>query len=213
MANILVLGGAGFIGYHLVRHLAKNSGHQIQIVDNLSRGEFDGDFESLLDNFSRVEFVAGDLTQPDTLDRLGGPFDQVYLLAGIVGVRNVESGPARVIQINTAIILNTLEWLRRVGCGRLLFASTSETYADSVKLGIAGVPTPETIPLVVSDIQQPRTTYALSKMLGEAAVSHYSQSCGFQAVIARFHNIYGPRMGFDHVVPELMQRISKRMEP
>ena len=67
--------------------------------------------------------------------------------------------------------------------------------------------------MAVTDIRHPRSTYALSKMVGEAAVSHYALSAGFDAVSARYHNIYGPRMGIDHVIPELMQRIHRRENP
>jgi UDP-glucose 4-epimerase/UDP-glucuronate decarboxylase len=144
---------------------------------------------------------------------LGGPFDHVYLLAGIVGVRRVQDDPIRVLRANTGIIFSALEWLADVGCGRLLFASTSETYAGSVQLGLAPVPTGEDVPLSVLDIQHPRATYALTKMLGEATVSHFACNSAFEAVIARFHNVYGPRMGMSHAVPELMQRIHRRMDP
>lgn len=213
MARVLILGGAGFIGYHLALHHSITCRDQVTLVDNLARGRLDQDLEHLLAPEGRAELVTADLTDPTSYDYLDGRFDLVYLLAGIVGVRNVESGPARVIHTNVSIILNTLEWLSRVGCGRLLFASTSEVYAGSVELGLAPVPTSEEVPLAIVDVQHPRATYGLSKMLGEAAVSHYSRSSGFEAVIVRYHNIYGPRMGYDHVIPELMQRISRALDP
>jgi len=213
MGKVLILGGAGFIGFNLTRHLAQNPDNHVQIVDNLSRGESDRDFVQFLENNPQVDFLTADLARPESFHKLDGPFDQVYLLAGIIGVRNVEANPARVIHTNTAIIMNTLEWLREVGCGRLLFASTSETYAGSVESGMAAIPTAEEVPLVIEDIQHPRATYALSKMVGEAAITHYSQAFGFEAVIVRYHNVYGPRMGFDHVVPELMQRINEKTDP
>ncbi len=213
LARVLVLGGAGFIGYHLTRHLAENTQDQITIVDNLSRGQLDNDLEDLLQGHPSVNLIVGDLTNSQTYDNLSGSFDQVYLLAGIVGVNNVERAPYRVLRTNSGIILNVFDWLARVGCGRLVFASTSEVYAGTVDLGIAQVPTDETVPVAVLDIQQPRSTYALTKMLGEAFVTHLAQSSEFEAVIVRFHNVYGPRMGLSHVVPELMQRIHKRMDP
>ena len=213
MAKVLVLGGAGFIGYHLVKRLAENLDHRITLVDNLSRGELDPALDEVLAKYPRVELVTGDLSAPDTLGRIGSPFDMVYLLAGMVGVRNVESDPAKVIHTNVTIILNTLEWVRKVGCGRLLFASTSETYAGSVSLGVAPIPTAENVPLAVLDVQHPRFSYAISKLLGEAAVTHYARTYGFEAVIVRYHNVYGPRMGFDHVIPELIERICQGQDP
>ena len=213
MARTLVLGGAGFIGYHLVRHLAESGQDRVTVVDNLSRGRLDRDMEQLLADHPQVELTTGDLTVPGTFGEIRGSFDRVYLLAGIVGVRNVEADPARVLQANTAIIMNTLEWIRQEGCGRLMFASTSETYAGSVESGIAPVPTAEEAPLAILDIQHPRYCYALTKMLGEAAVTHYSRKYSFEAAIVRYHNVYGPRMGFDHVIPELMERIYQRRDP
>ncbi len=213
MVKVLILGGAGFLGYHLGSYLARQPGYRITIVDNLSRGQIDVDLKEFLSQSPMVEMVMGDLTDPEIWGRTGGPFDHVYLLAGIVGVRRVETQPAGVIRTNVAIILNTLEWLARVGCGRILFASTSETYSGAVELGVVSVPTREDVPLAVLDIKNPRSTYAVTKILGETAAIHYAQSYGFEGVIVRYHNIYGPRMGFDHVVPELMERIWRQVDP
>ena len=213
LARVLILGGAGFIGYHLTKHLAENSSHQITIVDNLSRGELDQDLDTLLHRHPSVQLQVGDLTEMDVYSRLEGPFQQVYLLAGMVGVANVLEAPSRVIRTNTAIIFNALDWLAQTGCQRVLFASTSETYAGSVELGLAPVPTGEDVPLAVIDVQHPRFTYALTKMMGEAAVTHAARDCGRQDLIVRFHNVYGPRMGMSHVVPELMQRVHRQMDP
>jgi len=213
MAKVLILGGGGFIGYHLANRLALDSGNQITLVDDFSRHRLDTYLKEFLARTPNLRLTAGDLRDAGLLASIGGPFDQVYLLAGIVGVRNVESDAARVLHTNITIILNTLEWLKDRGCGRLFFASTSEAYSGSVDLGLAEIPTPEQVPLAVTDIQHPRSTYALSKMVGEAAVTHYALSAGFEAVSARYHNVYGPRMGVDHVIPELMQRIHQRIDP
>ena len=176
MAKILILGGAGFIGYHLASHIAALGGCHVTLVDNLSRGQLDPELTQLVADHTQIELVRGDITQYAFFDQLIHPFDHVYLLAGIVGVRNVQADPARVLYTNTSIILNTLEWVKRVGCGRLLFASTSESYASSIEQGIGPIPTPESVPVGATDIQHPRSTYAVTKMLGEAAVTHYSQS-------------------------------------
>ena len=191
MARVLVLGGAGFIGYHLVRHIAENNDGSIVLVDDLSRGKLDYELEQLLAAHPQIELRTGDLTRSDTFEQLGQPFDRVYLLAGIVGVRNVQLDPANVVHTNTSIILNTLEWLRRVGCGRLFFASTSEVYDGGMALGLSPLPTGETAAIAVVDVQMPRATYAITKLLGEAAVTHYACSHGFEAVVVRYHNITG----------------------
>ena len=91
------------------------------------------------------------------------------MLAAVVGVRNVERDPARVIRTNTLALMAVLDWLPAAG-ETLFFSSTSEVYAGSVGLGLAPVPTPEDVPLAIADAAAPRAAYAISKLLGEAAV-------------------------------------------
>jgi UDP-glucose 4-epimerase/UDP-glucuronate decarboxylase len=133
------------------------------------------------------------------------------MLVAVLGVRNVINEPARVLRVNTLSVMNLLDWIEPDE--RLFFASTSETYAGGVNAGFVPVPTPETVPLVIDDVTAPRSTYAISKMLGEAAVVHASRANGFPFVIGRFHNVYGPRMGTDHVVGEMSARALRRENP
>jgi UDP-glucose 4-epimerase/UDP-glucuronate decarboxylase len=134
------------------------------------------------------------------------------MLAAVVGVRNVEADPARVIRVNTLATLHLLEWLTP-RTGILFFASTSETYAGGVMTGTVPVPTPEDVPLTIPDIAAPRFAYAASKILGEAMALHASRAKNLHVVVGRFHNIYGPRMGADHVIPELCLRALRREDP
>jgi UDP-glucose 4-epimerase/UDP-glucuronate decarboxylase len=108
--------------------------------------------------------------------------------------------------------MRLLDWLTP-DAGTLFFASTSETYAGGVSAGTVPVPTPEDVPLSVPDVAAPRFAYAASKILGEAAVIHTARARALQAVIGRFHNVYGPRMGADHVIPELSLRALRREDP
>jgi len=210
MAKILVLGAAGFIGCHLAGRLA-DDGHALTLVDDLSRGRAD---EALAALCARpgVRFLEADLTVPGALASLPRAWDQVYMLAAVVGVRNVERDPARVLRTNTLALQHLLDWLPAAG-ETLFFASTSEVYAGSVALGLAAVPTAEDVPLAIPDAGAPRTAYAISKILGEAAVSHAGRARGLRWVIGRFHNVYGPRMGADHVIPELALRAIRREDP
>ncbi len=210
MARVLIVGGAGFIGYHLASRLAAD-GHTITLADDLSRGRRDAAVEALCAS-GQVTLLQADLTSPRALARLPREWDQVYMLAAVVGVRNVETDPERVIRVNTLSVLNLLEWLPARD-EVLFFASTSETYAGSVEAGIVPVPTPEDVPLSVPDVRAPRFAYAASKILGEAAVVHGARSRGYRYVIGRFHNVYGPRMGADHVIPELSLRALGREDP
>ena len=210
MARILILGGAGFIGGHLAARLAAE-GHALTLVDDLSRGRRDAALEALAAR-PNVRFVEADLTRAGALDPLPRDWDQVYMLAAVVGVRNVETDPARVVRVNTLALLHLLDWMP--GRGEVLFfASTSETYAGGVAAGHVPVPTPETVPLGIPDVAAPRFAYAASKLLGEVAVVHTARARGLRAVIGRFHNVYGPRMGRDHVIPELSLRALRREDP
>lgn len=211
MARILILGGAGFVGYHLARRLGEVPTNRITLVDDLSRGRADAELTALLAHPS-VELVKADLTDPAAFAALPPDWSQVYVLAAVVGVRPVTGDPARVIRVNTLATLNALEWATPAA-GVLFFASTSETYAGGVSRGEVPVPTPETVPLSVDDVTSPRLAYAASKILGEAAVIHYAKAKGLLFVIGRLHNVYGPRMGADHVIPELSLRALDREDP
>ena len=210
MPRTLILGGAGFIGYHLAARLCAE-GHALTLVDDLSRGRRDRELEALCAR-PDVTMVLADLTRPDALAGLPRQWDCVYMLAAVVGVRNVEIDPARVVRTNTLAIMHLLDWLAPES-GVLFFASTSETYAGGVSAGTVPVPTPEEVALSVEDIRAPRFAYAASKILGEAAVIHTARARGLSAVIGRFHNVYGPRMGADHVIPELSLRALRRENP
>jgi UDP-glucuronate decarboxylase len=210
MARALILGGAGFIGGHLAARLV-DEGQQVTLVDDLSRGRRDREIEALCAR-PGVTLVQADLTRHDALRELPRRWDQVYMLAAVVGVRNVETDPARVVRTNTLALMHLLDWLGPEP-GVLFFASTSETYAGGVSAGAVPVPTPEDVPLSVPDVTAPRFAYAASKILGEAAVIHTARARGQRAVIGRFHNIYGPRMGADHVIPELSLRALRRENP
>jgi UDP-glucuronate decarboxylase len=210
VSRVLVLGGAGFIGYHLACRLADEGAHAITLVDDLSRGRMDDELAALLER-PGIDLVRADLTDPDAWTHLPSAWDQVYMLVAVVGVRNVEADPSRVISVNTHAVLNLIEWLTPKA-GTVFFASTSEAYAGAVD-GTLPIPTPEDVPLSVGAIENPRFAYSASKILGEAAVIHGARARRVPYVIGRFHNVYGPRMGFDHVVPELSMRALARENP
>lgn len=210
--KVLLLGGAGFIGFNITKYLAENRDYSLTIADNFARGKQDDLFNELVSKHN-IEVIAGDYTDPATFSKLDKAYDQVYMLASVVGVDNANSIPHEIIRINTALIYNTLEWVRRSKIGKVLFTSTSECYAGTVDAFGYKIPTPEEVPLCIEDIGHPRFTYAVTKMLGESGFLNYSRILGFETTIVRYHNVYGPRMGFKHVIPHLVVRFRKGETP
>ncbi|MET7834378.1 Nucleoside-diphosphate-sugar epimerase [Micromonospora sediminicola] len=205
----LILGGAGFIGLHLAERLVED-GHRVVLVDDFSRGRADERLSALGRNPS-VEVRSADLTTESAWKTLPRDVDQVYLLAAVVGVRNVEADPTRVLRVNTLTALHLVDWVRPGH--QIFFSSTSEVYAGGVDAGVVPVPTAEDVPLMIADVKSPRLAYAVSKLTGEALVLHGARARGATAVVGRFHNVYGPRMGSDHVIPEMALRALSGEDP
>ena len=205
MKKILILGGTGFIGYNLSKFLLNNRDCNLTIADNLSRGKKDN---YMLDLLSRknVKLVESDFTDALSFEKLDNDYDYVYMLASVVGVNNTLSIPHEIIRINTLLIINTLEWLRYSKVKKVLFTSTSENYAGTIDQFGYNIPTPEDVPLCITDVSHPRYTYAITKILGESGFLNYSKNLDFECCIIRYHNVYGPRMGFKHVIPHLAER-------
>ncbi len=201
--RVLITGGAGFIGGHLAAALA-NDGHEVDLIDNLARGVRDQFIDALTGGHDgRVRLTAADLLAPDALADLVPCYDQVFHLAAIIGVQHVLSRPSDVLRQNAVMTDRVLMFARRHATApRVVFASTSEVYAGTLLQGTLQIPTPETTPLVLPPLAHPRTSYMLSKIYGEA-MCHAS---GVPVTIIRPHNVYGPRMGMSHVIPELLKR-------
>ncbi len=210
MKKVLITGGAGFIGFHLADYLCAKKKYKIHIVDNLSRGKLDQELRGLIKKGS-IKFIKKDLTQKDSFRTLDCDYDYIYHLSAIVGVRNVVNDPGQALFVNINAILNLLEWINKaqVHLKNLLFTSTSEVYAGTLKHYKEAVPTDENINLCLDDIGSARTAYALSKIIGEFACLNYFKIHSIPSTIVRFHNVYGPRMGYDHVMPELMIKAKK----
>ncbi len=214
MKKILITGGAGFIGCHLIKHILNNEENEVTAVDNLQRGQMDKDFKAVL-NEPRVKFIQADVTDFEFYQTLDADFDHIYHLAAVNGTKLFYEMPTEVLRINTLSLIYILEWIKNLEKKpKLCFTSSNEAYASALAaFGQLPIPTPENVPLVIEDSYNPRWSYAGSKLIGELLVIHYAQTYNFPAVIVRPHNFYGPRAGFGHVIPGLCEKIIKRVDP
>jgi nucleoside-diphosphate-sugar epimerase len=212
MKKVLILGGAGFIGLGISEFLGKNRNYEITIADILSPGQKDSDFDQVVSDHS-IKVIQGDFAKSEMFAQLDNNYDYVYMLASVVGVNRCIEEPHEVIRINTALIQNSLEWITDNNIGKVLFSSSSECYAATTDTFNYPVPTPEKVPLTVSEIGHPRFTYAVTKMLGESAFLTYGKKYNFPVTIVRYQNIFGPRMGFKHVIPHLVERFYNNENP
>lgn len=105
MKKILVTGGAGFIGYFLVKELLKKN-NKVVLVDSMLRGRMDVEFQKIISH-KNIIFLQGDLTDKLFFNSLDNDFDYIYHLAALVGVKNVVENPDRVLRDNALITLNS----------------------------------------------------------------------------------------------------------
>ena len=199
--KILITGGAGFIGFHLAS-LLLDSGYDITIIDNLSRGLIDTDIKDL-EKKGNIRILNLNILDANSLTKIPLDYKYIFHLAAIIGVANVLSQPYNVLYDNISMLGNVINFARRQKkLKRFLFASTSEVYAGTLKFFSLKIPSPESSYLALTELNHPRTSYMLSKIYGEAMCLH----SGLPITIFRPHNIYGPRMGLSHVIPEQLKK-------
>ena len=210
--KVLILGGAGFIGFNIAKHLTENRDYQITIADNFMKKNRDAGCEQVVSEYN-IKVIEDDFSYPEAYEKLDNNYDQVYMMAAFVGVDNANNKPHEVIRINTSLTLYTLEWIRRSTIGKVVFASTSENYAGTIDAFGYTIPTPEEVPLTIQNIAHPRFTYAVTKILGESGFLNYAKMLGFETTIIRYHNVFGPRMGFNHGIRHLVIRFRNGEDP
>ena len=199
--KVLITGGAGFIGLNLANKLLDQN-YSVHIIDNFARGVYDVEFETTVER-ERASFSKINLLSIKDINNLDLNYDVIFHLAAIIGVSHVMERPFNVLYDNIQMLGNMIDFARRQkNLKRFFFASTSEVYAGTLKHFRLAIPTPEDSPLAVSDISHARTSYMLSKIYGEA-LCHNS---GIPFTLFRPHNIYGPRMGMSHVIPEQLYK-------
>jgi len=199
--KVLITGGAGFIGLHLANRLL-DEGCQVHIVDNFSRAVDDTELKEILSR-EQASFSSIDLLDINNVKNLPSDYDVIFHLAAIIGVMHVLERPYSVLYDNIRMLGNMIELARKqTNLSRFFFASTSEIYAGTLKYFNLPIPTPESTPLAITDLSHPRTSYMLSKIYGEALC----QQAEIPFTIFRPHNVYGPRMGMAHVIPEQLSK-------
>ena len=203
--KVLILGGGGFIGSAIARILSNRKNYNITIADNFHHKQDDEIFLNFVKD-NNIKLFKADFTEKSSFELLDKSYDDFYMLASMIGVNNTLENPHEIIRVNTALIYNSLEWVKNNDIKNVLFTSTSECYSGTIDNFGYKVPTSEEIPLCIDPIGHPRFTYAVTKMLGESGFLNYSRIFGFNCKIIRYNNIIGPKMGFGHVIPHLVER-------
>ncbi len=196
MKRYLITGGCGSLATPLVKTLLQQ-GHAVSTFDNYSRGS-----RSRL-NGQDVCFFYGDICDYNVVKTAVKGHDAVIHLAAINGTKNFYDYPSRVLEVGTKGIINVMDACVEHGVGELLIASSSEVYQTPPVY-----PAHEEVPLTIPYPQNPRYSYAASKIISEMFALHYKSEDFNKMLIIRPHNCYGPDAGWDHVIPQLIREVS-----
>ena len=193
--NVLVTGGAGFIGSNLTRSLVA-SGHRVRILDDLSTGHA-SNLEGLED---RIDFVLGDIRDPEVVRRAMSQVEVVFHLAALPSVERSVRDPVRSNSVNVDGTLTVLLAACDAGARRLVYASSSSVYGDA-----------PTLPKVEDMAVSTRSPYAASKLAGEAYCRAFTRTHGLDTVSLRFFNVFGPRQDPDSQYAAVIPRFLTSM--
>jgi nucleoside-diphosphate-sugar epimerase len=176
MGSYLVTGGAGFIGSHLTEELVRR-GHSVRVVDSLITGKLRN-----LEHIRGVEFLHGDLAEPDVAGRAMAGIDYVLHQAAIPSVPRSVNDPITSNRANITATLNVLVAARDAGVRRVVYAGSSSAYGNTPTL-----PKREEMP------PNPLSPYALQKLVGEQYCQMFTRLYGLETVTIRYFNVFGPR--------------------
>lgn len=196
-SKYLVTGGTGFLGSSLVKALLRE-GHGVRVLDNNLRGRP----RRLAEVEGQYEFVEADIRDPVAVMQAAKGVDGVWHLAFVNGTEFFYTRPELVLDVGVRGMVNVLDACRGNGIGELFLASSSEVYQTPPR-----VPTDETVPLSIPDVLNPRYSYASGKLISEVMAINYGRTGFRRVVIFRPHNVYGPDMGWEHVIPQLALRV------
>ena len=199
MSKILITGGAGFIGYNLVNSMKKS--HEVVVFDN----EFRGSFDKFTDE--KIKFIKGDITKLSDWENIPSEIDSIFHLGAINGTKFFYEIPEKVLDVNVKGVQNLIEFCRKRDVKDILFSSSSEVYGYPKVF-----PTPETENLSIPNPYNPRFSYSASKIVGELLCINFAKKYNFKHTIVRYHNVYGPDMGHEHVMPQFIRKLAKNEE-
>ena len=194
--TFLVTGGTGFIGSNICKLLIKKK-YRVKIFDNNLRG----DLNSIKKIKKKIKFIKGDIRNIDALIKASRNTDAVIHLAYINGTKYFYTKPVLVLDVAVKGIINVIEACMKNGIKELYLASSSEVYQTPNK-----IPTDEHESLKIPNIFNPRYSYGGGKILTELMGIHYGKKYFKKMIIFRPHNVYGPNMGYEHVIPEFIKR-------
>ncbi|MEE3044160.1 MAG: SDR family NAD(P)-dependent oxidoreductase [Pseudomonadota bacterium] len=194
----LVTGGSGFLGAALVKKLL-SEGHAVKVLDDNSRGAP----RRLADVENEIEFYLGDIRDVSAVTKAAVGVDAIVHMAAINGTEFFYSKPEAVLDVSVRGMLSVIDACRANDIGDIVVASSSEAYQTP-----SLVPTPEEVPLIVPDIKNPRYSYGGGKIASELIAMNYGRNGFDRVTVFRPHNVYGPDMGWEHVVPQFAMRAS-----
>ncbi len=197
--HFLVTGGTGFLGSNICKLLIKK-GYKVTIFDNNHRGNLD----KISEIRNKINFIKGDIRNKKDLKKSVKKIDAIIHLAYINGTKYFYSKPHLVLDVAIKGLINLFDICISYKIRELYLASSSEVYQTP-----STVPTKETEMLKVPDIFNPRLSYGGGKILTELMGINYGRKFFKKLIIFRPHNVYGPKMGNEHVIPEFIQRIKK----
>ena len=195
----LITGGTGFIGNHLVRRLVKET-FQVRVLDNDMRGMQ----ERLKDISNKIEFIKADVRNFNDVRKSCKNVDSVIHLAYINGTEYFYKMPELVLDIAVKGMTNVIDACIKENVKELLLASSSEIYQTP-----PSIPTDETVPMSIPDPLNPRYSYGGGKIISELMTINYGRKYFDRAIVFRPHNVYGPDMGWEHVIPQFILRMKE----
>jgi nucleoside-diphosphate-sugar epimerase len=195
----LVTGGCGFLGSALVRRMV-HDGYRVRVLDDQSRGSAG----RLADLEGHYEFLDGDIRDPAVVAKAVKGMNAVCHMAFVNGTEFFYTMPDLVLDVGVRGMLNVIDACLAGSVGELLLASSSEVYQTAPI-----IPTNEQVPLSIPDPLNPRYSYASGKLISEVLALNYGRSRFDKVVVFRPHNVYGPQMGWEHVVPQFVIRMKQ----